>query len=77
MSAPRMDAKGLTDDANNVAEYLDNNLADDRVADFERTCLESDMHLAEVAGSYQILTMVLGKPAEVPDRRTRGRSSPT
>lgn len=66
MSAPRIDAKGLTDDASNVAEYLDNNLAEDRVADFERTCLESDMHLAEVAGSYQILTMVLGKPAEVP-----------
>ena len=68
MTAPRIDAKGLTDDANNVAEYLDNNLAEDRVADFERTCLESDMHLAEVAGSYQILTMVLGKPAEVPPK---------
>ncbi|MCE9526133.1 MAG: hypothetical protein K8R36_08780 [Planctomycetales bacterium] len=68
MSAPRIDAKGLTDDANNVAEYLDNNLADDRVADFERTCLESDMHLAEVASSYQILTMVLGKPADVPQK---------
>ena len=68
MTAPRIDAKGLTDDANNVAEYLDNNLAEDRVADFERTCLESDMHLAEVAGSYQILTMVLGKPADVPTR---------
>ena len=66
MNSPKIDAKGLTDDANNVAEYLDNNLADDRVADFERTCLESDMHLAEVASSYQILTMVLGKPAEVP-----------
>lgn len=68
MSAPKIDAKGLTDDVNNVAEYLDNNLADDRVGDFERTCLESDMHLAEVAGSYQILTMVLGKPAEVPQK---------
>jgi hypothetical protein len=68
MHAPRIDAKGLTDDANNVAEYLDNNLAEDRVADFERTCLESDVHLAEVAGSYQILTMVLGKPAEVSDK---------
>ncbi len=66
MTAPRIDAKGLTDDANNVAEYVDNVLPDDRVGDFERTCLESDMHLAEVAGSYQILTMVLGKPAEVP-----------
>ncbi|MBC7854055.1 MAG: hypothetical protein IAF94_11515, partial [Pirellulaceae bacterium] len=66
MTAPRIDAKGLTDDANNVAEYLDNNLAEERLEDFERGCLESDMHLAEVAGSYQILTMVLGKPATVP-----------
>ncbi|MGI8979969.1 MAG: hypothetical protein ACR2FY_12155 [Pirellulaceae bacterium] len=68
MTAPRIDAKGLTDDANNVAEYLDNNLAEDRLEDFERGCLESDMHLAEVAGSYQILTMVLGKPATVPPK---------
>ncbi len=68
MTAPRIDAKGLTDDANNVAEYLDNNLAEDRLEDFERACLESDMHLAEVAGSYQILTMVLGKPAAVPSK---------
>ncbi len=67
MSAPRVDAKGLVEDANNVADYLDNSLPEDRVADFERTCLESDMHLAEVASSYQILTMVLGKPADVPE----------
>ena len=66
MSAPRIDAKGTADDANNVAEYLDNSLPEERVGDFERACINSDMHLAEVASSYQVLTMVLGKPAEIP-----------
>jgi hypothetical protein len=65
MSAPRVDAKGLADDANNVAEYLDNCMSEEQVPDFERACINSDMHLAEVASSYQILTMVLGKPAEI------------
>jgi hypothetical protein len=66
MSAPRIDAKGTADDANNVAEYLDNSLHEERVGDFERACINSDMHLAEVASSYQVLTMVLGKAAEIP-----------
>jgi hypothetical protein len=65
MGAPRVDAKG-TDDANNVAEYLDNSLSEEQVGDFERACINSDMHLAEVASSYQVLTMVLGKAAEIP-----------
>lgn len=64
MSAPRIDAKGMVDDANHVAQYLDNSLPDEQVGDFERACINSDMHLAEVASSYQILTMVLGKPAD-------------
>ena len=67
MDAPKVDGKGMGNDANTVAEYLDSTLPQDRVGDFERICLESDRHLAEAAGCHQILTLVLGKPADVPE----------
>jgi hypothetical protein len=72
LGAPRVDAKGLAGDANNVAEYLDNTMPVEELSDFERICLESDVHLAEVASSHQILTLVLGEPAEV-DPKSRQR----
>jgi hypothetical protein len=67
MDAPKLDGKGMGHDANTVSEYLDSALPQDRVGDFERICLESNKHLAEVAACHQILTLVLGKPADVPE----------
>ena len=52
-------------DANIVASYLDNELDPDAVAELEKKCLISDVHLAEVASVHQVLSLI-GQKAKVP-----------
>ncbi len=51
---------------NVVSEYLSDNLSPEQVGELEETCLDSDLHLAEVAACHQILTVILTDPVRVP-----------
>ena len=71
LAAPDVEGQGVGVELNSVAEYLDNTLAEEQSSEFEQVCLESDVHLAEVASCHQILTRVLGEPAVVRDEVRR------
>ena len=63
IGAPRADGRGLTEDPNSVAEYLDNTLSSDQLEAFERICIESEVHLAEVAACHRLLAELARDPA--------------
>ena len=62
LSAPSPVGRGLADDPNTAAEFLDNVLDAERLEAFERICIESDIHLADVAACHEILAEITREP---------------
>jgi hypothetical protein len=66
LTTPTDTNPGEKSDPNTIAEYIDSVLPPEKLAEVEEMCLESDVHLAEIAACHQILTVILSKPALVP-----------
>ena len=56
VAAPPVLGTGLAADANSIAEYLDDALPHSQVPEFERICLDSAVHLAELADCHSLLS---------------------
>ncbi|MCS5618106.1 MAG: hypothetical protein NZ658_08920, partial [Pirellulales bacterium] len=65
LAAPRTDGRGLAEDPNTVAEFLDNALPPERLEAFERICIDSDIHLAETADCHAALAELAAGAAEI------------
>lgn len=66
-----------TQDANDIAEYLDNVMAADKVVPLETACLQNDSALAEVAACHNLVATLLNGPAPSSteeDRHLRDRA---
>ena len=58
-------------DANVVADYLADSLSPEMVTEYEKKCLTSDVHLAEVASVHQILSLLAQKAKVPPEAKQR------
>ena len=71
LGVPASGTKGDAADPNLVAQYLSDTLNPEQLAAFEKSCLDSDVNLAEVAACHQILTLVLSEQVRVPPTARR------
>jgi len=62
IDVPLSGGPAVADDPNRVAEYLDNTLLSEHLEAFERFCIESRPHLAEVATCHRILAEMSRTP---------------
>ena len=71
LTAPPFVSDGSPSDPVVVASYLSDTLHGDKVAIFEKECLDSDSLLAEIAACHQVLTIVDSQPVRVPPTARR------